>query len=246
MPTIDVVLLVVQAVPALAIGVVGEDVEDRELAEAVLAPFEQREVVLVGIVLDEPLDRALAERAVAEDGDRARRPIRARTTARTPRPRGCTACHLGSPTAAARLGRGLYTAASSSPSTFASTRNVAFDEYRMRPTTSSSAASQRARRAPRGSVPARARCARQGPSACRTAGTADGRLRPLRRRARPWPAPGHGSRRSGRRSPRPRRPSRRIGVGRRTRRTARRPRPRPRARAARAARAPARGRSRGR
>ena len=70
MPTITSFDLVVQAVPALAVGVVGQDVEHRELAEAVLVAVEQREEVLVGVVLDELLHRALAERAVAQDRDR--------------------------------------------------------------------------------------------------------------------------------------------------------------------------------
>ena len=62
----DVVHQVVQAVAALAVGVVDEHVVERELAETILVSFEQREVVLVGVVLDETLYRSLAERAVAQ------------------------------------------------------------------------------------------------------------------------------------------------------------------------------------
>ena len=77
MPTIDVVDLVVQAVATLAVGVVDEHVEPGELAEPVLVLVEQREVVLVGIVVDEALHRPIAERAVAQDRERARCPTRA-------------------------------------------------------------------------------------------------------------------------------------------------------------------------
>ena len=91
-----------QAVTALAVGVVDHDVERGHAPERVGVLFEQREVVLLGIVLDEALHHADAGRAVAQARCRARCPSRARPTPRTPRPRGGTACRAGSPTAAAR------------------------------------------------------------------------------------------------------------------------------------------------
>ena len=67
-PVVDaedhVVRQVAQAVAALAVGVVGEHVERGELAEAVRMVLEQREVVLLGVVVDEALHRALTERPV--------------------------------------------------------------------------------------------------------------------------------------------------------------------------------------
>ena len=44
-----------QAMPALAIGVVCEHVENRELEKRVDVVFEQREVMLLGVVIDEAL-----------------------------------------------------------------------------------------------------------------------------------------------------------------------------------------------
>ena len=55
-----------QAVPALAVGVVDHDVERGHAAELVAVVVEQREVVLFGIVLDEPLHHPDAGRAVAQ------------------------------------------------------------------------------------------------------------------------------------------------------------------------------------
>ncbi len=55
---------IVQAVAALAVGVVHEHVEHGELAEPVGVGLEQREVVLVGVVVDEALHRTDAERPV--------------------------------------------------------------------------------------------------------------------------------------------------------------------------------------
>src|SRR5207245_10839760 len=66
----DVVDHVVQAVSTLAVGVVGDDVEHRELAKACLVAFEQREVVLFRVVVHEALDRACPEGAIlTHDGD---------------------------------------------------------------------------------------------------------------------------------------------------------------------------------
>src|SRR4051794_26543222 len=73
-PVVDaddhVVGLVVQAVAALAIGVVGQHVEPCELTEAVDVVVAQREEVLVGIVVDVALDRTYTQRAVAQHGER--------------------------------------------------------------------------------------------------------------------------------------------------------------------------------
>ena len=67
-PVVDaddhVVDAIVQAMATLAVGVVGEHVERRELTEPVEVLLEQREVVLLGIVIDESLQRAGTERAV--------------------------------------------------------------------------------------------------------------------------------------------------------------------------------------
>ena len=55
-----------QAVAALAVGVVDHDVERGHPAELVAVVLEQREVVVLGIVLDEPLHAADAGRSVAQ------------------------------------------------------------------------------------------------------------------------------------------------------------------------------------
>ena len=56
------------AVTALAVGIVHQHVEHGELAEAVGVLLEQREVVLLGIVVDEPLHHPDADRPVAQHG----------------------------------------------------------------------------------------------------------------------------------------------------------------------------------
>ena len=115
---------------------------------------EQREVVLVGIVVDEPLHRADAERAVAQDRDRARCPSRARRTARTPRPRAGTACPRGSPTADARRAAACRSPAARRRRPSPRRGTSRSTSTRMRPTTSSSPSRERVGRARRGSVPA--------------------------------------------------------------------------------------------
>ena len=60
------VVCAAQAVAALAVGVVDHDVERGQAPELVAVLLEQREVVLVGIVVDEALHHADAVRAVAQ------------------------------------------------------------------------------------------------------------------------------------------------------------------------------------
>ena len=57
-------------VPALAVGVVHDRVEDRHPPQPGVVLDDHRHDVDVGIGLDEGLDHALAERAVAQDGRR--------------------------------------------------------------------------------------------------------------------------------------------------------------------------------
>ena len=64
--------------------------------------LEQREVVLVGVVLDEALHHAEAVRSVAQHRVGHDLPAERVARPRTPRPRAGTACRRGSPTAAAR------------------------------------------------------------------------------------------------------------------------------------------------
>ncbi len=63
------VVAVEQAVPALAVGVVDQQVEHRDGAQLLVevgVVLEHREVVLLVVGVDEPLERALAERAVTD------------------------------------------------------------------------------------------------------------------------------------------------------------------------------------
>ena len=60
-PEDHVVDKIVKDVTALAVGVVREHVEGGELSEAVMVGFDQREVVLFGVVLDEALHGSDAE-----------------------------------------------------------------------------------------------------------------------------------------------------------------------------------------
>ena len=120
----------------------------------VLVVVAQREEVLVGIVVDEALHRADAERAVAQHGERHDVPARARRRARTPRPRAGTACPAGSPRAAAHRDAACR-------SRRAPRRRPSPRRGRSRSTSSACGRRPRARRsrarraARRGSVPAR-------------------------------------------------------------------------------------------
>ena len=73
---VDGAVVAGQAVAALAVGVIGEQIEDADALEpiAVLGVLAQREVVLLEIGGHEELDRSLAIRAVTADGGRHQAP----------------------------------------------------------------------------------------------------------------------------------------------------------------------------
>ena len=133
-----------QAVAALAVGVVGQQVEhaDRPQAGVVAFVLDQREVVLLEVGVDEQLHRPGAERGRrrgARSGGRC--PSRAqsarRYAARSRRWMSGGKSHSG------RSPRpGLYTAAVSRPSSRTITSRVAFELYGMRPRTSISPVSR--------------------------------------------------------------------------------------------------------
>ena len=162
---------------------------------ASLVLFEQREVVLLGVVLDESLHHPEAVRGRRAAPCRARCPSPAPPTPRTPRPRDGRATPAGNPTADARPaaacrsrasrrrrrrdGRGTSRstttacarATSTSPSRSTSAARASFDR---RDVLSSSAG----------------RCARRDPSGSRTSGhlgrPASTAATPLRAIARTW------------------------------------------------------------
>ena len=127
-----------QAVAALAVGVVDHDVERGHAPELVGVLREQREVVLLGIVVHEPLHHPDARRDRRAARCRGRSPNPALPTPRVPRPRGCTACRAGSPTAGARRAAACRSRAARRQSIDSDTRNVAFDDHGIRPSTSTS------------------------------------------------------------------------------------------------------------
>ena len=138
---VDATVEAEQAVPALAVGVVHEEVEGRdrhELRGWVSLAVVEREVVLLEVGGDEQLQRSLTERrVVAEHRRRARCPSRAPRRARTRRPRAC-AGRSGSPTGDARPAPACTPPAPRSPSWHSSTRYVAFELHGMRPTSDTS------------------------------------------------------------------------------------------------------------
>ena len=97
-----------QAVPALAVGVVGQEVEHAQPAQLVVPAFAlvlvEREVVLLEVGLDEPLQRPGPSGAARATRSPGRCPSRAPRTAGTPPPRAGRA-PTGSPTAGARRAR---------------------------------------------------------------------------------------------------------------------------------------------
>ena len=133
-----------QAVAALAVGVVGDDVEHGHAPQLRVGRLvvEQGEVVLLEVGVDEPLQRALADGARPRARWSAgRRPSRGRRSARRPRPRGGRG-RRGSPTAGARPRGACRCPGPPAPSRHASTRKVAFELHGMRPTISTSPARQ--------------------------------------------------------------------------------------------------------
>ena len=142
---------------------------------------EQREVVLFGIVLDEPLHHPDAGRAVAQHGvghdvpaERLRHLVRrdlavAQRAAREVPQRSLAALRLVDREHLVAVVARRFT------------RNVAFDDHGMRPSTSTSPSRNSSRRARRPTGHRRrslsssaGRCARRDPSGSRTAGTAAG------------------------------------------------------------------------
>src|SRR4029450_9950337 len=65
-----------EAVPALAVGIVGEEVEEADAAEGVVVRrvLHQAEVVLFEVGMDEELERPLTVRPLARDGKRDQPP----------------------------------------------------------------------------------------------------------------------------------------------------------------------------